>query len=498
MAPTKRLKILFVTSELFPFIKTGGLADVSAALPQMLTELGHEVRILVPKHGAIDSRKYKIHDVVRLKDINVKIGEKEVLFSVRSSFLPSPKVRVQIYFLDNQEYFGSRKSLYTDPISGQEYPDNDERFILLNRAVFELITKLGWIPDIIHCNDWQTGLAPAYLKTVYKDEPQFSSFKILFTIHNLSIQGSFSKSSFEKTGLPANLCNEASGILHEGKVNYMKSAMLFADAITTVSPNYAKEIMKDKDLSGGLNKTVEKRKKVLSGVVNGIDTDEWNPEKDKHISTQYSAKNLSEKAANTKALLERFGLKYEENVPVIGMVSRLFDSKGMDLVVEAFPKLMAENVKVVLLGTGDKKYHQAFEKFGMKYGDKFGYYLGFSDELAHWIEAGADMFLMPSKYEPCGLNQMYSQVYGTVPIVRETGGLVDTVTRFNDKTGEGTGFMFKEYKAESLLKELARALKVFQDKKLWAKIIKNGMKSDFSWQSSAKSYIELYKKVLSI
>lgn len=498
MAPTKRLKILFVTSELFPFIKTGGLADVSAALPQMLTELGHEVRILVPKHGAIDSRKYKIHDVVRLKDINVKIGDKDVLFSVRSSFLPSPKVRVQIYFLDNQEYFGSRKSLYTDPVTGQEYKDNDERFILLNRAVFELIGKLGWIPDIIHCNDWQTGLAPAYLKTVYKDEPQFSSFKILFTIHNLEIQGSFPKASFEKTGLPAALASEQNGILQNGKLNFMKSAMSFADTINTVSPNYAKEIMKDKDLSGGLNKPLEKQKKTLHGVLNGIDTDEWNPEKDKHITKQYSIKNISDKAENTKALLERFGLKYEENVPVIGIISRLYDSKGVDLVVEAFPKLMEQNVKVILLGTGEKKYHQAFEKFGMKYQDKFGYYLGFSDELAHWIEAGSDMMLMPSKYEPCGLTQMYSLVYGAVPIARETGGLVDTITKFNEKTGEGTGFMFKDYKAESLLKETIRAIKTFEDKKLWTKVIKNGMKSDFSWQSSAKAYIELYKKVLSI
>ncbi len=498
MASPKRLKILFVTPELFPFIKTGGLADVSAALPQMLMEMGHEVRVIVPKHGAIDSRKYKIHDVVRLKDIALKIGDKEVAFSVRSSFLPSPKVRVQIYFLDNPEYFGSRKSLYVDPVTGIEYKDNDERFILLSRAVFELILKLGWIPDIIHCNDWQTALAPAYLKTIYKDEPQFGHFKILFTIHNLSIQGVFPKTTFAKTGLPPELCSEDHGVLHNGKVNFMKSALLYADCINTVSPTYAKEIVKEKELSGGLNADLEKRKKVIFGVLNGIDTDEWNPEKDKYINQKYSIKNIAEKVENKKALLDRFSLKYNENIPTIGLISRLYDSKGIDLLTEIMPKLLAQNVQVILLGTGDKKYHTAIEKFGHKYQDRFGYYLGFSDELAHWIEAGADMFLMPSKFEPCGLNQMYSQVYGTVPIVRETGGLSDTVTKFNEKTGEGTGFIFKEYTADALLKEINKALKLYGDKKQWNKIVKNGMKSDFSWQSSAKAYIELYKKVLSI
>ncbi|MCE1188025.1 MAG: glycogen synthase GlgA [Ignavibacteria bacterium] len=498
MAPTKKLKILFVTSELFPFVKTGGLADVSTALPQMLTELGHEVRILVPKYGAIDSRKYKIHDVVRLKDINLKIGEKDVVFSIRSSFLPSPKVRVQIYFLDNQEYFGSRKSLYIDPLTGNDFKDNDERFILLNRAIFELILKLGWIPDIIHCNDWQCGLAPAYLKTVYKNEPQFEHFKILFTIHNLLYQGVFSKNSFEKTGLPAELCAENNGILMDGKLNFMKSGLMFADCLNTVSPGYAHEIVHDKELGGGLHKLLDKKKNVVFGVVNGIDDSEWHPSRDRYITEKYDSKTLTQKEENKKALLERFGLSYDPGVPVIGLVSRLYESKGIDLVMSSFTKLMKLPVKVILLGTGDKKYHSAIEKFGAKFQDKFGYYLGFSDELAHWIEAGADMFLMPSKYEPCGLNQMYSLVYGTVPVVRHTGGLVDTVSRYSEKNEEGNGFAFKEYTSEALLKEVERAVKVFQDKKTWQKIVKNGMKSDFTWKSSAKEYVDLYKKVLSI
>jgi starch synthase len=498
MATTKKLKILFVTSELFPFVKTGGLADVSAALPQMLTELGHEVRIIVPKYGAIDSRKYKIHDVVRLKDLTLKIGDKDVVFSVRSSFLPSPKVRVQIYFLDNNEYYGSRKSLYKDPLTGSDFKDNDERFILLSRAIFELILKLGWIPDIIHCNDWQTGLAPVYLKTIYKNEPQFANFRILFTVHNLAEQGAFPKTSFEKTALPEELNSETRGILHDGKLNFVKGGLMFADYVNTVSAGYAKEIVHSKELTGGLNKILEKRKNVLSGLMNGIDTEEWNPEKDRYIPKKYSAKSITDKVENTKALLERFNLEYDPKVPVIGIISRLNDSKGIDLVVDAFPKLLKNNVKVILLGVGDKKYHAAFQKFGTKYPDKFGYFLGFSDELAHLIEAGTDIYLMPSKSEPCGLNQMYSLAYGTVPIVRETGGLADIVVRYNDKTEDGNGFMFKEYSSDAMLKEIERALKVFQDKKVWVKLIKNGMKLDFSWLSSAKAYIELYKKVLNV
>lgn len=491
----KKFKILFVTSEVVPFVKTGGLADVSAALPQMLAELGHEVRIVVPKYGAVDDRKFKIHEVVRLKDLQIKIGDKDVVFSLKSCFLPGQKVRVQIYFLDNQEYFGSRNSLYVDPINDTDYPDNDERFILLSRAVFELISKLGWIPDIIHCNDWQCGLIPAYLKNVYNEEPQFSTFKTVFTVHNLEYQGVFPKSTFKKIGLPESL-NSEKGIDHNGKINFMKSGLLYADVINTVSENYANEIRTDDALSGKLKNVLEKRKNDLYGIINGIDTRVWNPEKDKHLRKKYTSKNLENKIENKKHLAEKFGFTFNENTPIIGLISRLFDIKGFDLISKAFPELMKMNVQIVLLGTGDKKYHVFFEKMATKYSKKFACYLGFDDELAHLIEGGADIFLMPSKYEPCGLNQMYSLVYGTVPLVRQTGGLADTVTKFNEKSGEGNGFMFSGYDTKTMVKEIKRALKVFEDKKSWTKIMKNGMKSDFSWSSSAKKYVELYKTTL--
>lgn len=495
MASPKKLKILFVTSELFPFVKTGGLADVSAALPQMLTELGHEVRILVPKYGAIDVRKYKIHDVVRLKDLSIKIGDKDVVFSVKSSFLPSQKVRVQIYFLDNQEYYGSRKSLYSDPLTGTDYKDNDERFILLSKSVFELIQKLGWVPDIIHCNDWQCGLVPSIFKTANPLDAQHSTFKILFTIHNLSYQGVFNKTTFDKTGLPEELKTDK-GLLHDGKFNFMKCGLMYADCINTVSEGYAKEILSDKEIGCGLNSVLNKRKNNLFGLVNGIDYSIWNPETDKFIPKKFTYKNLENKLFNKQVLVERFGLKFDESTPVIGIISRLYDSKGMDLITESFDEMMKLNIQVVMLGTGDRKYHQAFEKLAKKYNSKFSCYLGFNDELAHLIEAGSDIFLMPSKYEPCGLNQMYSLVYGTVPLVRETGGLADTVIKYSEKTENGTGFMFKQYESAALVKELNRVITTFADKKAWLKIVKNGMKTDFSWQSSAKKYIELYKTVL--
>ena len=492
----KKYKILFVTSEVVPFIKTGGLADVSAALPQTLAELGHEVRIVVPKYGAVDDRKYKIHEVVRLKDLQVQIGNKEVTFSLKSCFLPGQRVRVQIYFLDNDEYFGSRNSLYSDPMTGKDYKDNDERFILLSLSIAELIQKLGWIPDIIHCNDWQCGLIPAYLKEASKTIEQFNGFKTLFTIHNLEYQGVFPLSTFNKTGLPEQL-NSAKGLQLNGKINFMKSGLLYADVINTVSNTYAHEIRTNDEFGSGLKDVLSKRKNDLYGIINGIDIKVWNPEKDKHLPKKYNFKSIEAKKVNRESLTNRFGLEYKEEVPVFGIISRLYDSKGMDLVQKVFNDLMKLDIQFIVLGTGDRKYHTFFEKMSHKYKGKFGCYLGFSDELAHLIEAGSDIFLMPSKYEPCGLNQMYSLKYGTVPVVRETGGLADTVIRYNEKTSEGTGFSFKKYDSKEFLKEIKRALKVFNDKKAWLKIVKAGMKTDFSWNSSAKKYIELYKTILS-
>lgn len=495
MSSGKKLKILFATSEVVPFIKTGGLADVSSALPQKLQEMGHHVRIIVPKYGAIDERKFKIHEVVRLKDLKINIGDKEVIFSLRSSFLIGPKTRVQIYFLDNPEYYGSRHSLYTDPLTGEDYPDNDERFILLARAVFELITKLGWAPDLIHCNDWQTGLIPAYLKSTYKNDPIFKPIKTLFTIHNLGFQGEFAKTTFSKTSLPKELENEK-GILLKGKVNFLKSGLLYSDFINTVSETYAKEICSDKEFGLGLEDLLSKRKKDLYGIINGIDDTIWNPEVDTKIAKKYSLKNIEDKKENKKALADNFNFTYKEDVPVIGMISRLYDNKGFDLLEKAIPELMKMNIHLVILGTGDKKHHKLLKATVAKYHNKFSCYIGFDDELAHLIEAGSDIFLMPSKFEPCGLNQMYSLMYGTVPVVRHTGGLADTVQAFNTKNKTGNGFVFKKYSTKEMLTEIKNAVKIFStDQETWQTIMRNGMKSNFTWLNSTKKYVDLYKKL---
>ncbi len=496
MASPKKLKILFVTSEVVPFVKTGGLADVSSALPQKLQELGHEVRIVLPKYGAVDERRFKIHEVVRLKDLTTTIGKKEVTFSLRSSFLVGSKARVQIYFLDNHEYFGSRHSLYHDKHTGIEFKDNDERFILLAKSVFELVKKLGWVPDIIHCNDWQTGLIPVYKKTVYKDDELLKNVKTLITIHNINSQGVFPKTSFQKTGLPEKLNNDKDIFLN-GKLNMLHAGLKYADAISTVSETYAKELCKIPEASAGLKDDLTKRKKDFYGIVNGIDPLVWNPEKDKKIHKKFTVKNIEKKLANKEFIEEKFGFDYDENIPLIGMISRLDDNKGFDLLKKAFKELMQLDIRLVILGTGDKKYQKFFEDAAMKYSDKFACYIGFDDDIAHQIEAGADMFLMPSKYEPCGLNQMYSLVYGTIPIVHETGGLADTVENYNPSSKSGNGIVFKKYDEKELVKAIKKALDLYKDKKAWDKLMKTGMKSNFTWLKSAKNYVNVYKKILS-
>jgi len=495
MAQVKSLKILFVTSEVVPFIKTGGLADISSALPQKLQELGHQVRIVVPKYGAIDERRHKIHEVVRLKDLTTTIGKKEVVYSLRSSFLVGSKARIQIYFLDNDEYFGSRNSLYIDPIKGTDYKDNDERFILLSKSVFELIEKLGWVPDVIHLNDWQTALVPAFQKTIYKDNEVFQNIKTLLTIHNIRQQGIFPKICFEKTGLPEEFNNNDFALFND-KLNFLRTGLKFADNISTVSETYSNEICNIPEISNGLIDEINFRKNDLYGIINGIDTLIWNPEKDKKIAKKFTDVNLKNKMKNKEELADKFDLKFNPDIPIIGMISRLEDIKGFDLLKQTFKQIMALDIQLVILGTGEKKYHKFFEEAEMKYNHKFACYLGFDDGLAHLIEAGSDMFLMPSKYEPCGLNQMYSLVYGTIPIVRKTGGLSDTVKNYDIKSKKGNGFVFENYESKDLLDSIEKAISVFQDKKDWEKLMKSGMKINFSWLNSAKNYVSLYKKIM--
>ncbi len=491
---SRSINILFVSSEVDPFAKTGGLADVSSTLPKAIKELGHEIRIMMPRYRFISERKFRLHDIIRLKDIPVPVGSVAHAANVKSSFITNQKEKIQVYFLDNETYFG-RDGLYQSPKGKEDYKDNDERFIFFCRGVLETLKRLGWQPDIIHCNDWQTGLIPAYLKTIYADDPFFKSVKTVFTIHNMAYQGGFSGDSFQKSGLPIETFR-SDGVEAYGKFNFLKTALYYADVITTVSEKYADEICSSSELGVGLNGLLTHRRKDLHGILNGIDYTLWNPATDEFIYRKYDVKSLEAKVDNKRALVTRFNLPNKETTPLLGAITRLVDQKGFELVLDILDDIMKMEIQFVLLGSGDKHLEKKFDAAQKKYADRMGVSFGLDEELAHLIEAGSDLFLMPSKYEPCGLNQMYSMRYGTVPVVRATGGLDDTVEDCS-VNGKGTGFKFVKYDSRELLKTIQRAVKTYQlQPDDWKKLMRNGMMKDFSWEHSAKKYVNLYKELL--
>ncbi len=486
------LKIFYVVSEVAPFAKTGGLADVAGTYPKFLKELGHDIRVMMPNYRVINERKYVLRDVIRLRNMEVQVGDRIVKGSAKSAFLPGSKV--QVYFLDNEEYF-DREELYQDPKTGEDYADNAERFIFFCKECLETLRLLHWQPDVIHCNDWQTALIAVYMKTLLKEDPFFENTGTLLTIHNAAYQGIFPPETVHLTGLPAEYAAKGGALEFWGKVNFLKAGILHADLLSTVSPSYAKQIQESDEYGCGLSETLRSRSKDLYGILNGVDYTVWNPETDKLIPYNYTVTDLTGKQQNKKALAEQCGLKYQEEIPVIGMISRLIDQKGFDLLAESFDKLMAEPVQFVLLGRGEQKYESMFLKFARKYARKCAVRVAFDEGLAHLIEAGSDLFLMPSRYEPCGLNQMYSLKYGTIPIVHAVGGLADTVVDFDPASGEGTGFLFEKYSAKALLDTVKRALKAYQDQGLWRKLVRNAMKQDFSWRVSAEKYVKLYHRI---
>ncbi len=353
---------------------------------------------------------------------------------------------------------------------------------------------LYWQPDIIHCNEWQTALIPFYLKTLYKDDEFFKNTRTVLSLHNLAYQGIFPKETARLLDIPEEYVEEGGAFEWYGKINLLKGGILFADMLNTVSKRYAEEITSDPEYGFGFEKILASRKEDLVGIPNGVDYSVWSPENDRYIPQKYSIDTLDKKVVNKERLCRQNELPFSEEIPLIGMISRLADQKGFDLLAEAADELLKENLQMVILGTGDPKYHKLLLQLARKHKKKLSVNLRFDDRLAHLIEAGADMFLMPSRYEPCGLNQMYSLKYGTVPIVRETGGLADTVQNFDPETGEGTGFTFKEYSASAMMEAIRRALQVFPDKTTWRKIQIAGMQQDFSWKRSAEQYLELYQR----
>lgn len=479
----KERKILIASTEAVPFAKTGGLADVVGALPKALENLGAEVRIVMPKYGSISEKKFGLKKVG--EPFSVPMAGEMVEVSVKVGKCPNCKGKA--YFIECDKYFG-REGLYQD--NGVDYPDNDERFALFSRAVIEMMKVIDYKPDVIHCNDWQTGLIPTFLKVLYSTDEYYKGIATVMTIHNIAYQGIFSHGTMEKIGLPWSIFN-VDGVEYWGHISYLKAGLVYADVINTVSPTYAKEIQTTEEYGRGMEGLLAKRTGDLYGILNGIDYSIWDPAKDEFIFSKYDKSDLRGKSRNKKSLQKELDLP-QENVPMLGVISRLADQKGFDLIAERIEQMMEMDVQMVVLGTGDAKYHEMLTVLKEKYPKNLSVSLKFDDPLAHQIYAGCDLFLMPSRFEPCGLGQMVSLKYGTLPVVHRTGGLADTVVDYTEDPNQGNGFVFTQYSSEALLDAVTRALETYSNKRKWNTIVKNCMGMDFSWKASASKYVELY------
>ena len=476
-----------VFSEVAPFAKTGGLADVGGALPLALSNLGCQVRIVMPYYNRFVEELAGADPVV--ENLPVELGSQVINTDIYRGQLNDT---VEVYFIRRDEFF-DRTYLYGTPKG--DYFDNFQRFTYFCKAVLSLCPAVKFQPDIVHCHDWQSGLIPAYLKHLVAAEDDLAATASMFTIHNIAYQGQFAAKLFPQTGLPGRFFS-MDGMEFWGGINFVKAAIVCADVITTVSPRYSEEIQ-TKEYGHKLEGVLQTHHRKLHGIINGANYEEWNPENDPYIAANYSRENLEGKNMCKLDLLRTVKLPERlMNRPLIGVVSRLADQKGFDLLAAVMDKFMAYDLGLVILGVGEDKYHTMLTALAERYPEKIAVRLEFDERLAHKIEAGADMFLMPSQYEPCGLNQMYSLRYGTVPIVRATGGLYDTITPFNPTKGKGVGFRFTNYKPESFWDATKKALDLFSQPETWHQIMKNGMAIDFSWQSSAQKYLELYEKTV--
>jgi len=473
------VRILFVASEGLPFSKTGGLADVVEALPRALVAQGHEIAVVLPRY-----RSTKTAAVV-MPSLTIPMGGTRLRFPAIADGAVLNGVRY--FFVDDPPYF-DREGLYGGRTG--DYPDNAERYAEFCRAAIE-ISKHIWPTDVFHCHDWQSALVPVLLRNSYGDDPLVKDIPVVFTIHNMGYHGQFTRDALDRMGVSQTLFHPG-GLEFFGTVNLLKGGLVYSDYLTTVSRRYAQEIQTP-EFGHGLDGVARSRSDRLVGILNGVDYGEWNPEKDKLIAACYSAKDLSGKQVCKKDLLETFGMSSEHlGRPLIGVVSRFADQKGFDLIAEKAHELMHEDLVLVVLGTGDRKYEDLFRALAAAYPGRVGIKIAYDNALAHKVEAGSDMFLMPSRYEPSGLNQMYSLKYGTVPIVRATGGLDDSIEPFDLEHGTGTGFKFKEYSGEALLYAVRQALHHYMDERIWKRIQLNGMAKNFSWRRPAAEYTKLY------
>jgi starch synthase len=478
------IKIAFVASEVAPLSKTGGLADVSGALPRQLKTLGHDVRIFTPLHSGIEDDRLLLHRVPEVSDIPVRLGALEYRFSILATQLPGSVV--PIYLVDCPAVY-DRATIYTDG------HDEHLRFLLLQFAVLETCKRLKFDPDILHCNDWHTALLPLIVKTSFADDKQFAATRTLLSIHNIGYQGQFSSTTLTHAKLtPYATLVDAHDLAH-GAINWLKEGIRHADRVATVSPSYAEEICGP--IGGhGLDDALRARQDKIAGILNGVDYGEWNPEFDALLPARYTPADLSGKQTVKRALRERMQLQVGANSPVIGIVSRLTPQKGFDLLFEALPEILQQReFGLCILGSGDARYEEFFAKMAKQFPERVGFTRGYNEQLAHWIEGGSDIFLMPSMYEPCGLNQMYSLKYGTVPIVRRTGGLADSVQMWDGATGQGTGIVFNDFDMPAIRWAIHTALDLFKDRAAWSKLQQNGMAKDFSWARQARDYVALYQ-----
>ncbi|HET9887174.1 MAG TPA: glycogen synthase GlgA [bacterium] len=481
-----RLKIGFVTSEVTPFARTGGLGDVSSALPKYLHGKGHDVRVFVPLYSRIRIDDYDFASVPQVQDVIMRGAPTMPRFSLFAATMPGSSLKV--YFVHCPELY-DRPGLYTR--------DADEalRFALLTRAAIESAQRMGWSPQVFHSQDWQSALLPMYLETVYSWDQLFRGTSTVLTIHNIGYQGVFSSTVLPSLGLEEARRHFDAADVREGRINFLKTGIQRADEVTTVSPTYAKEILSE-TYGMGLHSVLQERREHLSGILNGIDAGVWDPSKDVHLAQRYSVKSLARKEKNKEDLLQRAGLPYTKGIPVFGIVTRLTVQKGIDYLHQPLVEMLQrENVRLVVLASGEARYEELFAGMAARFPQKVAFRRGFDDVLAHKIEGGADFFLMPSLYEPCGLNQMYSLKYGTIPIVRKTGGLADSVELFDRSSKQGTGIVFDHPNTDAVRWALRYALELFTDKTAWKVLVRNAMACNTSWEVQGEKYVELYERV---
>lgn len=480
----EKLKILLVSSEVDPFAKTGGLADVAGSLPKALARLGHDIRIMMPRYKQIKEAEY-------MDDMPVEMDGHLETAIIKKAMLPAKgaeaDLNIPVYFVDNYKYF-YREGLYG-------HVDDGARFNFFTKAILSALPKLGFQPDVIHCNDWQSAMLPLFLKVKYEDEPFYKDTATVFTIHNLQYQGRFPKDILITLNLPEKKFFTPDQIEYWGQVNYMKAGILYSDLINTVSDKYSLEIQTS-EFGEGLDGLLRKRAQDLYGILNGIDYHNFNPETDERIHKNFGIHSIEDKVQNKYALQQELGLP-KKDVPLISLISRLASQKGLDLLANVIDDLLQTDVQFVLLGSGEDKYQHFFSELKIRYRDKAAIQIGFDANLAQRIYAGSDIFLMPSRFEPCGLGQLISMRYGTIPLVHATGGLEDTVIDYHEHNEKGNGFSFDHYSAVELWKTIQRAVGLYNHyPEQWRQLVTNAMSADFSWGKSAEKYVSFYRTAL--